>query len=68
MRLQLDKSAHRWTDRMETEGLGFEHRRKGSQWFALTRAHAQLVVDDSTINDVFQTFCFPEQDNTMEGE
>ncbi|KAF5204186.1 Glycosyltransferase bc10 [Thalictrum thalictroides] len=31
--------------------------RKGSQWIALIRKHADLIVDDDVILPVFKTYC-----------
>ncbi|KAK9823942.1 hypothetical protein WJX72_006544 [[Myrmecia] bisecta] len=48
---------HRWTDRMDFEELHWWHWRKSSQWFAITREHAQVVLNDTTINAVFKEHC-----------
>ena len=34
-------------------------RRKSSQWFGLTRAHAEVVVRDTQLLDVFRKDCRP---------
>ena len=36
-----------------------EHWRKSSQWFGLTRAHAELVIKDTVINAAFHDHCYP---------
>ena len=33
--------------------------RKSSQWMGLLRDHAELFVNDTVINDLFQTYCSP---------
>jgi hypothetical protein len=40
---------HRWSPRMETPRLRAEHWRKSNQWWALTREHAELVVEDDEV-------------------
>ena len=40
---------HRWSPRMETPRLTAAHWRKSSQFFMLTREHAELVVQDTEI-------------------
>ncbi|CAL8472071.1 g11613 [Coccomyxa elongata] len=42
-----------------------EHWRKSSQWFALTRKHAQLVLEDTHILDLFQRYCQNAWDNDV---
>lgn len=36
----------RWSDRMKTRHMNATHWRKSSQWFAMKRKHAAVVVDD----------------------
>jgi len=42
---------HRWSDRMETPNLKKHHWRKSSQWLALKRKHARLVIQDVEVYD-----------------
>lgn len=42
-----------------------EHWRKSSQWFALTRKHAQLVLEDTHVLDLFQRYCQNAWDNDV---
>lgn len=42
-----------------------EHWRKSSQWFALSRKHAQLVLEDTHVLDLFQRFCQNAWDNDL---
>ncbi|BDA47491.1 probable glycosyltransferase BC10 at C-terminar half [Coccomyxa sp. Obi] len=42
-----------------------EHWRKSSQWFAVTRKHAQLVLEDTHILDLFQRYCQNAWDNDV---
>ncbi len=47
---------------METLHFKKHHWRKTSQWFSLLPHHAQLVVEDEEVNDVFEKYCFPYMD------
>lgn len=47
---------------METLNFKKHHWRKTSQWFSLLPLHAQLVMEDEEINDVFEKYCFPYMD------
>ena len=47
----------RWTWRLEAAGVPATAWRKGSQWTALTRDHAQLIVDDTAIAAAFARHC-----------
>ena len=33
--------------------------RKSSQWMGLIREHAELFVNDTVINELFQAYCSP---------
>lgn len=33
--------------------------RKSSQWMGLIRDHAELFVNDTVINELFQAYCSP---------
>lgn len=61
--MQWERHVHRWIDRMANEHLSKDHWRKSSQWFALTRAHAQLVVDDTIIDGIFRKDCYPTRED-----
>ena len=41
--------------------------RKSSQWFALTRPHAQLFLDDTVVDAVFRRHCFDRWDEELAG-
>ncbi len=41
------------------------HWRKSSQWFALTRKHANLVMADTELLDVFKSHCKNGWDNDL---
>ncbi|EIE23577.1 hypothetical protein COCSUDRAFT_41776 [Coccomyxa subellipsoidea C-169] len=41
------------------------HWRKSSQWFALSRKHAEIVLDDTYILDLFQRYCQNAWDNDL---
>lgn len=43
---------------MQTEHFKEEHWRKSQQWFALSRAHAELVVADRHVSEVFKRYCW----------
>ena len=51
----------RWTPRMNTYFhpplFRKHHWRKSWQWFELTRPHAELVLQDKVIDDVFRRYC-----------
>jgi hypothetical protein len=42
-----------------------EHWRKSSQWFALSRKHVQIILDDTHILDLFQHYCQSAWDNDL---
>ena len=48
---------HRWAPQMETAHLKPDHFRKGSQFNALTRLHAQFVAYDNHVWRQFEAFC-----------
>lgn len=51
----LQNSIGRFSARM---GLHvYQHWRKSSQWTALTRKHAQIILDDSVFYPKFERFC-----------
>lgn len=41
------------------------HWRKSSQWFALTRKHAELVMQDTELLPIFQQHCQNAWDNDL---
>ena len=61
--VQWERHVHRWIDRMASEHLTKENWRKSSQWFALTRAHAQIVVEDTIIDAIFRKDCYPTRED-----
>lgn len=50
-------SDYRWHPVMALKGLRRAQWRKSSQWFGLTREHAQLMVDDEEQFAIFQRYC-----------
>ncbi|GMH35666.1 hypothetical protein BSKO_03534 [Bryopsis sp. KO-2023] len=48
----------RWKAKMETSHLNQQHWRKSQQWFVLNRAHAELVVEDHHVKEVFKRYCW----------
>jgi len=48
---------HRWSERMKTKHMNATHWRKSSQWFALQRKHAEIVVEDEEIEESFRKYC-----------
>ncbi|KAK4485060.1 hypothetical protein RD792_007668 [Penstemon davidsonii] len=51
-----DKKDERYNPKMSPV-ISKRNWRKGSQWVALIRRHAQVVVDDETVFPVFRKFC-----------
>ena len=43
------------------------HWRKSSQWFALTRKHAELVAENTELQDIFQQHCKSAFDSDLNG-
>lgn len=43
---------------MKTSHLKQQHWRKSQQWFVLNRAHAELVVADHHVKEVFKRYCW----------
>ena len=60
---QWERHVHRWIDRMASNHLSKDMWRKSSQWFALTRAHAQVIVDDTIIDGIFRRDCYPTRED-----
>lgn len=52
----------RWTWRMRSAHLKAYHWRKSTQWFMLTREHAQVVLEDEEIYRRFEEFCWSDHD------
>lgn len=48
---------------MASEHLTKDMWRKSSQWFAVSREHAQIYVDDTIIDPIFRKDCFPTRDD-----
>lgn len=48
----------RWRKSMATPSFGKHHWRKSSQWFALSREHATLVMADQHVEELFHRFCY----------
>ena len=61
--VQQQRHERRWHPRMDSPVLHLEHWRKSSQWFAISRAHAQLMIDDGPVDDIFRKDCYPTQED-----
>jgi hypothetical protein len=48
---------YRWSERMKTGHMNSSHWRKSSQWFALQRKHAEIIVNDDEIERSFAEHC-----------
>ena len=48
---------------MDSPFLHLEHWRKSSQWFAVSRAHADLIVNDPNVDPIFRKECYPTRDD-----
>ncbi|PRW32548.1 Transcription initiation factor TFIID subunit 13 [Chlorella sorokiniana] len=48
---------HRWVDRMATHRLKEHHWRKSWQWFALTREHVELILNDTEVDGALRAHC-----------
>lgn len=55
--MQHDRYTNRWTEKLVTPQMTLEHWRKSSQWFGLNREHAELIMSDAAINQVFHDHC-----------
>lgn len=53
----------RWTWRMRSANLKAYHWRKSTQWFMLTRPHAELVLGDTEVYRRFEEHCWYGWDN-----
>ncbi len=49
----------RWNAQMETVNFKYNHWRKTSQWFTVTRNHATVLVGDREVNEAFERYCKP---------
>lgn len=57
-----EDAEHRWTDEMAVPGvMEASEFRKSSQWVAVTRKHAGLVVSDSAVLNKFREYCFLDE-------
>ncbi|KAK9848925.1 hypothetical protein WJX84_001940 [Apatococcus fuscideae] len=52
---------------MVTGDLMTDHWRKSSQWFALTREHADRIANDTQIRDIFAKECWVDKENLEKG-
>eukprot|EP01026_Neomeris_dumetosa_P069926 TRINITY_DN6940_c0_g1_i10.p1 TRINITY_DN6940_c0_g1~~TRINITY_DN6940_c0_g1_i10.p1 ORF type:complete len:574 (+),score=51.01 TRINITY_DN6940_c0_g1_i10:3-1724(+) len=53
---------YRWKKQMRTDYLSKKHWRKSQQWFVLNRPHAELVVRDSHVSEMFKRYCWSYYD------
>ena len=49
---------YRWQPSMAGAGVTKQAWRKSSQWFSLSRRHAEVVAGDTAVNDVFARECW----------
>lgn len=56
--VQWDRHPHRWVWKMRNSHFEEHHWRKSSQWWALTRIHAQAIVTDVHIDRSFRDHCY----------
>ena len=61
--LQHERHERRWIHRMDSPFLHLEHWRKSSQWFAVSRAHADIIVNDPNVDPIFRKECYPTRDD-----
>jgi hypothetical protein len=55
----VEEAGFKWPLAMHEEWPELRHHtRSHSQWVTLIREHAQLVVDDTYINDLYEKHCF----------
>ncbi len=58
----VEKAAFKWPLSMHEEWPELRHHTKShSQWVTLIREHAQLVVDDTFVNDLYEKHCFQDE-------
>ena len=48
---------------MSSDHLQKDMWRKSSQWFAATREHARIMVDDTIIDAIFRKDCYPTRED-----
>eukprot|EP00884_Botryococcus_braunii_P000625 jgi/Botrbrau1/10563/Bobra.0343s0011.1 len=53
-----DRHPHRWVWKMRNEQFEEHHWRKSSQWWALSRKHAEAIVEDVLIDQSFRKHCY----------
>lgn len=57
-----DMDLQRWHPNFDAEGGAVRLRqtlwRKSSQWFALSRSHAELVINDTEVEAIFKGGCY----------
>jgi hypothetical protein len=58
---------YRWSPRMQTPHMNASHWRKSSQWFALQRKHAEIIVNDVEIEESFKNHCRLAADPDLNG-
>ncbi|KAK9835257.1 hypothetical protein WJX84_005095, partial [Apatococcus fuscideae] len=55
----------RWHPNMNDGQFGKHNWRKSSQWFALTRHHAELAVEETYIDGIFTKHCYSRWDKLL---
>eukprot|EP00798_Chlamydomonas_sp_ICE-L_P022984 gene22984-30172_t len=58
----LDDLDYRWQPLMDTQFFHKKHFRKSSQWVSLSRLHAELVVADRHVEEMFSRYCYGRED------
>ncbi|KAL4425157.1 hypothetical protein ABPG77_008262 [Micractinium sp. CCAP 211/92] len=56
--LHNNRFERRWSDIMKTEHMNASHWRKSTQWFGLTRPHAEAVLRDEEVYRSFEAGCW----------
>lgn len=55
---------YRYNDDLSIPGkMSYHNWRKSSQWFVLTRAHAEIVRDDALVDPVFKSQCWNNEES-----
>ncbi|CAD7696935.1 unnamed protein product [Ostreobium quekettii] len=55
------RMAGRWSPEMETAHLNVSHWRKTQFWTVLNRGHAELVMADGHVKEIFRRYCYSKR-------
>lgn len=56
--VQWERHLYRWQDGMNSKHLNSDMWRKSSEWFGLTRAHAELFANETIVDTAFRRECY----------